>query len=102
MSTTSGASPFRGGSTTTTSGRTPSAFSRAASAPASPHSNRVLSASPFRRAFPRASATAWGTTSTPMTRAACSARVRLMVPIPQYSSTTVSCPVRAAKSSARR
>ena len=46
------------------------------------------------------SATAWGTASTPITRPALSARVREMVPMPQYSSTTVSRPVRAAKSNA--
>ena len=100
VSTTSSARPFRGGSTHTTSGFTPRAARARAASPASPQRKRALD-TPFRRAFSTASSTAWGTTSAPNTLPACRAITRLMVPMPQYRSSTVSLPVRPAKSRAR-
>ena len=99
MAGTSGWSPFRGGSTQMTWGRTPSPLSLAATVPASPQKNSVFS-TPFLLAFSLASWMAWGTISAPITFAALRERAMEMVPMPQYRSSTVSLPVRAAKSRA--
>ena len=74
--------PFRGGSTVITSGRTPCCSRVRAAWPASPQKNSAL-AMPLRAAFSRASYTAWGITSTPMTLPAAPAMARVMVPTPQ-------------------
>ena len=79
---TSGASPFRGGSTVTTSGRRPSLSSLAAMSAASPQKNSAFSMW-LRRAFSLASRMAGGTISAPMTRFAAFARHSVMVPMPQ-------------------
>ena len=81
--------PFLGGSTTTTSGLTPLFSSSSAACPASPQKNSAFRM-PFRAALSFASSTAWGTTSTPMTFPAAPAMASVMVPTPQYRSSTVS------------
>jgi len=82
MAGTSGARPFRGGSTQITWGRMPSRASWAAVCPASPQRKRTLS-TPFRAALALASSMAWGTISAPMTWAARWASAREIVPMPQ-------------------
>jgi len=98
-STTSGASPFLGGSTQITSGRRPRCRSSAASREASPHRNSTLS-TPLRRALSSASRMASGTISPPMTCLARRASTWVMVPAPQYRSTASSRPVSPAYSRA--
>ena len=97
--TTSGASPFRGGSTQITSGRSPLAAKSAATADASPQKNSTFSTL-LRFALAFASSMASGTISAPMTRPACRAITCVMVPAPQYRSSTVSVPVSPANSTA--
>ena len=81
-SMTSGARPFRGGSTQITSGCSFSAASLEAMSPASPQKNSAFSM-PLAAAFSRAFYTAAETISAPMTFFALSAMVRVMVPAPQ-------------------
>ena len=78
----SGLSPFRGGSTVITSGRSPWADSRAAVSDASPQKNSTFS-TPFRSALASASRMAAGTISAPMARPARPASKSVMVPAPQ-------------------
>ena len=80
--TTSGLSPFRGGSTQITSGRSPLAAKSAATADASPQKNSTFPM-PLRRAFSLASVMAAGTIYAPMTRPARRAITCVMVPAPQ-------------------
>ena len=96
----SGCIPLRGGSTTMQSGRTPRRASSAAAAPASAQRNSTFSM-PFRSAFRRAFSIASGTISAPMTCAAFRARHRLIVPAPQYRSSTRSEGALTAYSTAR-
>lgn len=79
--------PLRGGSTTITSGRVPSAASRAAAAPASSQRKSARSrGSPSRAAVALAPSTACGTISTPNRRRQSGSMESPIVPIPQYRS----------------
>ena len=82
LSTTSSASPLRGGSTVMTSGRRFSCASFFATSEASPQKNSAFS-TPLRAAFSRASSMASGTISAPRTRFAWDASASVMVPAPQ-------------------
>ena len=80
--------PFLGGSVTIASGQMPLNAIIFAASDASAHMNSAFSI-PFRCALRRAFSTASGTISAPMTFCAFFARYRLIVPAPQYISSTV-------------
>jgi len=98
---TAGSQPLRGGSTTRTSAFSPLACQRGNTSSARPAVNSTLRM-PFSSALRRASSTASGTISTPYTLRARRARNREIVPMPQYTSMTVSSPVSPAYCAALR